>query len=456
MKFMERFNEIANRTLVPIASKLANQRHLASIRDGMVVAIPLSILGGICLIISTPPFKPETLGDWGFISDMLLGWYNWAQANKAMLQLPYNMTMALMGLFVAFAIAYNLAKRYNMAPLNASIVSTAVFLMVSAPVSKAVPVEAINEGTAVADMLGQTRAFIPTTYLDAKGIFTAIIVAIGCVEIMQFLLKKNIRFKLPQGVPPAISSSFDAIIPLFLCVIVFYALSLFVQNISGELLPSMIMSILAPAISGLDSLWGICLITMIAQVFWFFGLHGASITQPIRLPFMQMYLVANIAAFSANEEIPHFFTQPFWSYVIALGGGGATLGLCLLLLKSKSAELKTLGKLSIGPAFFNINEPIIFGLPMVLNPMMMIPFIFVPVVNTIITYSCMYFGIVGKGVIETPWTTPAPLGAALGCMDIKAGVLVIGLIILDMILYYPFFKLMEKQKLEEEQGTENN
>ena len=456
MKFMERFNEIANRTLVPIASKLANQRHLASIRDGMIVAIPLSILGGICLIISTPPFKPETLGDWGFISDMLLGWYNWAQANKAMLQLPYNMTMALMGLFVAFAIAYNLAKRYNMAPLNASIVSTAVFLMVSAPVSKAVPIEAINEGTAVADMLGQTSAFIPTTYLDAKGIFTAIIVAIGCVEIMQFLLKKNIRFKLPQGVPPAISSSFDAIIPLFLCVIVFYALSLFVQNISGELLPSMIMSILAPAISGLDSLWGICLITMIAQVFWFFGLHGASITQPIRLPFMQMYLVANIAAFSANEEIPHFFTQPFWSYVIALGGGGATLGLCLLLLKSKSAELKTLGKLSIGPAFFNINEPIIFGLPMVLNPMMMIPFIFVPVVNTIITYSCMYFGIVGKGVIETPWTTPAPLGAALGCMDIKAGVLVIGLIILDMILYYPFFKLMEKQKLEEEQGTENN
>ena len=148
MKFMEKFNEIANRTLVPIASKLAILRQLAYFLDGMVVAIPLSFLGGICLIISTPPFKPETLGDWGFISDMLLGWYNWAQANKVMLQLPYNMTMALMGLFVAFAIAYNLAKRYNMAPLNASIVSTAVFLMVSAPVSKAVPVEAIIEGTA--------------------------------------------------------------------------------------------------------------------------------------------------------------------------------------------------------------------------------------------------------------------------------------------------------------------
>ena len=225
---------------------------------------------------------------------------------------------------------------------------------------------------------------------------------------------------MPEGVPPAIASSFDSILPLFVCMGVFYGLSLIIQNISGELLPSLIMTILAPAISGLDSLLGICLITIIAQTFWFFGLHGASITQPIRLPFMQMYLMANITAFSAGEPIVNFFTQPFWSYVITLGGGGATLGLCILLLRSKSVELKTLGKLSIGPAIFNINEPIIFGLPMVLNPLMMIPFIFVPVINTIIAYTCMALNIVGKGVVETPWTTPAPIGAAFGCMDIKA------------------------------------
>ena len=117
-KFMEKFNEIADRTLVPIASKVATQRHLSAIRDGMVVAIPLSILGGLCLIVSTPPFKPDTLGDWGFFSDMLLGWYNWAQTYKAVLQLPYNMTMALMGLFICFAIAYHLAKRYGINELN--------------------------------------------------------------------------------------------------------------------------------------------------------------------------------------------------------------------------------------------------------------------------------------------------------------------------------------------------
>ena len=456
MNFMEKFNELANRTLVPIANKLGNQRHLAAIRDGMVVAIPLSILGGVCLIISTPPFKPDTLPNWGFISDLLLGWYNWAQANKAMLQLPYNMTMALMGLFVAFAIAYHLAKRYKMPTLNTAIVSTAVFFIVTSPAVSAVPTSAISEGSNMTDLLGMAGNYIPMTFLDAKGIFTAIIVAIGCVEIMHFMLAKNIRFKMPEGVPPAISSSFDAIMPLFVCVITFYAISLFIQNVSGELLPSMIMTLLAPAISGLDSLLGICLITIIAQTFWFFGLHGASITQPIRLPFMQMYLVANITAFTAGEPIAHFFTQPFWSYVITLGGGGATLGLCILLLRSKSVELKTLGKLSIGPAIFNINEPIIFGLPMVLNPLMMIPFIFVPVINSIIAYACMAFQIVGKGVIETPWTTPAPLGAALGCMDFKAAIMVICLIILDMVLYYPFFKLLEKQKLEEENSVQTN
>lgn len=426
MNFMEKFNELANRTLVPIANKLGNQRHLAAIRDGMVVAIPLSILGGVCLIISTPPFKPETLPNWGFITDMLNGWYNWAQANKAMLQLPYNMTMALMGLFIAFAIAYHLADEYEMPKLNSAIVSTSVFLIVSAPTTSAVASNLIVDGKSATDLLALAGNYIPTTYLDAKGIFTAILVAIGCVEIMHFMFKKDIRIKMPEGVPPAISSSFDAILPLFICVIIFYGLSLVVQNFSGQLLPSMIMTVLAPAISGLDSLVGICLITMIAQVFWFFGLHGASIT------------------------------QPFWSYVITLGGGGATMGLCILLLRSKSAELKTLGKLSIGPAIFNINEPIIFGLPMVLNPLMMIPFIFVPVINSIIAYGLMAFHIVGKGIIETPWTTPAPLGAALGCMDFKAAIMVIGLIILDMVLYYPFFKLLEKQKLEEENSVQTN
>ena len=178
MNFMEKFNELANRTLVPIADKLANQRHLAAIRDGMVVAIPLSIMGGACLIVSTPPFKPETLPNWGFITTMLTGWYNWAQANKAALLVPLNMTMALMGLFIAFSISYHLAKKYEMPSLNAAVVSTAVFLIVSAPTTSAVPANLITDGKSATDLLALAGSYLPTTYLDAKGIFTAIIVSI--------------------------------------------------------------------------------------------------------------------------------------------------------------------------------------------------------------------------------------------------------------------------------------
>ena len=131
----------------------------------------------------------------------------------SVLQMPYNMTMALMGLFIAFAIAYNLAKKYDLAPLNASIVSTAVFLLVSSPIEKAVSIANIADGVAAEELLGMASSYIPTTYLDAKGIFTAIVVAIGCVEIIHFLMKKDIRIKMPEGVPPAITSSFDAILP---------------------------------------------------------------------------------------------------------------------------------------------------------------------------------------------------------------------------------------------------
>lgn len=453
MNLMDRFNDIADRVLVPIADKIGNQRHINAIKNGMAVCVPLSILGGMCLILSTPPFTPDQLPADSIFTDMLMVWYTWAKANAYALKLPFNMTMAMMGLFVSFSIPFNLAKSYKIPELNAAIISCAVFLLVSAPALSAVPLSSLSDGMVIDSASKMASSYMSTQFLDAKGIFTAIIVGIGCVEIMNFMLKRDIRFKMPEGVPSAISSSFDAILPLFTCVILYYSLSLVVQSMSGQLIPSMIMTMLAPAMSGLDSLPGIIIITVIAQTFWFFGLHGASITQFVRLPFMDLYIMNNAAAFAANEPIVHFFTQPFWSYVIALGGGGATLGLCLLLVRSKSIQLKQLGRIAIIPAFFNINEPIIFGLPLVLNPLMVIPFIMAPVINSIIAYTCMALGIVGKGIIVTPWTTPAPLGAALGCMDIKAGIMVIGLIFLDLCIYYPFFKIMEKQKLLEESAS---
>src|SRR5699024_2763406 len=387
----------------------------------------------------------------GFINTILMGWYNWAQANAYAIKLPFAMTMSLMGLFICFSIAYNLAKHYKIDPLSSSVTATVIFLLVSAPATEAIPTHLIENGMGTEEILDMGIQTLPATYLDASGIFTAIVVGIFVVEIINFLYKKDIRVKMPEGVPPAISASFDSIIPMVVSLAIFYPISLMVQNFSdGKLIPAAIMTLLAPAMSGLDSLLGIIFITGIAQVFWFFGLHGASINQFVRLPFMNRYIVSNALAYEARTAIVHYFTQPFWSYIIAIGGGGSKLALVILMVRSKSKQLNSLGKLAIVPAIFNINEPIIFGVPLVLNPTMMIPFIGVPLVNSTIAYALMSLDIVQKGFITTPWTTPAPLGAMIGHADIKAGIMVIGLILLDIALYYPFFKAMEREKIAEE------
>lgn len=455
MNFMDSFNRIAETRLLPIADKLANQRHLTALRNGMVSSIPLSILGGISLIIATPPFNPSQTKADNFFVDFLRGWYEWAQANAYALKVPFMMSMGLMGLFIAFSIAHNLAGAYKLPQLDTSIVATVVYLIVSAPAFTGVPLDQLSAKMTAEEFSGLGIMSIPMQYLDAKGIFTAIIVSFGCVEVMRLLKEKNIRFKMPDGVPPAIASSFDAILPLFLCVGGFYGASLLIQHLSdGKLIPELIMQILAPAMSGLDSLFGICLITFLAQLFWFFGLHGASITQFVRLPFMSAYIVANATAFAQGQAPQHYFTQPMWSYIIAIGGGGATLSLCILMLSAKSTQLRQLGKLSIVPSIFNINEPLIFGAPLVLNPILMVPFIFVPVINAIVGYLFMNMNWIGRGVAETPWTTPAPIGAALGTMDFRAGLLVIGLLAADLLLYFPFFRVMDMQKFKEERHAE--
>lgn len=453
MNFLDKFSAVAEKSLVPIANKLAANKHLTALRNGMVSSIPLSILGGVSLIVATPPFDGNKMDATNFFQRGLIAWYDWAQANGAMLKLPFMMSMGLMGLFIAFAIAHNLAEEYDLPALDASIVSTVTFLIVSSPVFLGTPVSQLSDGILVEDVSGVM--VIPMQFLDAKGIFTAIIVSFVCVEIIRFLTVKNIRFKLPDGVPPAIAASFDAILPLFLCIGFFYPISLGIQAVTnGKLFPELVMSALAPAMTGLDSLAGICFITFLAQLFWFFGLHGASITQFVRLPFMSAYIIANATAFANGEKLEHYFTQPFWSYIIAIGGCGSTLALAILLVRAKSVQLRQLGKLSIIPSIFNINEPLVFGTPLVLNPIMMIPFLFVPLINAVIGYFLMKVDIISKGIVETPWTTPAPLGAALGTMDIKAGILVVALIVLDIILYYPFFRLYDQQKVREEMITE--
>ncbi|TZE81286.1 PTS sugar transporter subunit IIC [Calorimonas adulescens] len=428
MNFSERLNSVLENYLLPIGGALGNQRHLKAMRDGLIYAIPFTIMGGLVLIVGNPPIG-ENVTESNIFLKIMVAWRDWAAANSAVINMPYSMTMGIMALFVAIGVAYNLARSYKMDTLSASTISAATFLIVAAP---------IKDGN------------IPANYIDAKGIFTAIIVGLVTVEITRFLKSNNITIKMPEGVPPAVSSSFDALIPLAVNVLVFYFISLIVQNLSGMIIPQAIMTALTPAVKAVDSAPAIFIFSTISQLFWFIGIHGAALVGAILDPFKLANVAANAEAYMTYQPLPHIFTDTFWAYYITLGGSGATLGLTLLYLRSKSKQLNAIGKVAILPALFNINEPIIFGTPMVLNPIMLIPFVFVQGINGVISYYVVKIGLVNASFASVPWTTPAPIGAFLATMDWRAIILVFALLILDMVLYYPFFKIYEKQLIEQE------
>lgn len=430
-----KFIQFLEQKLMPIASKMSKQRHLKAVTDGLLSTIPLTIIGGISLILAAPPVDPELTKPTNFFNKFLLSWYDWSQANANVIITPYNMTMAIMSLFVAFAIGYSLGKHYEEEygtnPLSSGIIAGVVFLLVAAPA----------EG-----------GMLPTTYLDAKGLFTAMIIGLSTVEITKWLLKRGVSIKLPEGVPPAVSASFSALIPMIVNVGIFYAINIILIGTVGKNIPETIMTALTPVLKGTDTLWFMLFITIIAHLLWFVGVHGAVLVGTIITPIFTSNIVANAAAKVAGEAMPYILTEPLWSFITRIGGSGATLGLAILMLKSKSSQLRAVGRVGIVPGLFNINEPILFGTPVILNPILGIPLIIAPAVNTIIGYLAIKLGLIGKIYILAPWSTPAAIGLFLSTMDWRAFVLVILLIVIDMIIYYPFFKSYERILLEQEKG----
>ena len=423
--------------LMPAASKLSEQRHLKAIRDGIMSTIPLTIIGGISLIIAFPPVDPARTEATNIFKKFLLGWHSWATANMGAILTPYNMTMAIMSLFAAVAIAYSLAKEYQkkveIDPLSSAVISGVVFLLVSAPA---------------------TEGAIPMTYLDAKGLFTAMIIGLVTVEITRALLERGISIKMPEGVPPAVSASFTALIPMVVNIALFYAINLILLSAFGSNLPETIMKALTPALSAVDSLWFMIVVIIITHLLWFVGVHGAAIMGTITAPFFAQNIMANAAAKVAGQPMEFIWTDPLWAVVVVLGGSGATLALAVLMLRSKSSQLKAVGKVGILPGLFNINEPILFGTLIILNPIMFIPLILAPCVNGIIGYLSVKLELVGNAFVAVPWTTPAFIGLPLATLDWKAFVLVVVCFFIDMAIYYPFFKSYEKLLVEEEKTGE--
>ena len=451
MESNNKFNKFLNDKLVPLGAKISNQPHLKAIRDGMVAATPVALLGGMTLIVTSPPVNLETMKPTNIFFQFLIAWKQWAMQHGLGIELLFRSSMGLMALFVCMAISNSLAKHYKMQSMNTMIIAAVSFLITSAPSNLVVFSDILNKSKTIEKALeGQSMA-LPMNYLGAEGIFTAIIIGLLVTESTRFLQDRGLLIKMPEAVPEPVKASFASIIPLVVNVVGIFLISLLVQSLTGGLLiPDLIKKLFSPFVFAVDSVVGIFLISIVTQLLWVVGLHGSSIVSGLVGAFELGNLAANAEAVTKGLAPEFIYTEPFRAFFMILGGAGATIGLNILMLRSKDKQMRTLGKLAILPSIFNINEPIIFGVPIVLNPVLAIPFIGVQTVNGILTYIVMKLDILGETYTYVPWTTPAPIGAAIATMSIIAFFWIIFLIVLDILMWYPFFKTYEKQLLKEE------
>ncbi|MCG3417729.1 PTS cellobiose transporter subunit IIC [Oceanobacillus jordanicus] len=420
-----KFMNFLENMLLPIADKLNNNRYLSALRDGFMVALPLIIFGSIFVVIANFPFLDKMISEEAFTAyQNALG-----PASAA--------TLSIMGVFVMIGIGYKLTEHYGGEAIYGGVVALAAFLIMTPQV------------------LDGVSGVIPTSVLGAEGMFLGIFTAFISAELYRYFVKKDWTIKMPAGVPGAVSRSFSALIPITLTLTVFLLIRIIFSYTGFETVQNFIYSVIQQPLTVLGSgLPATIIAVLLIQVFWFFGLHGQIIINSVFDPIWYTLNDQNLTAFQAGTELPNIITKQFIdSFLVGMGGSGMTLAVIILIFMiGKSRQLKELGKLGAPAGLFNVNEPIIFGLPIIMNPLILIPWLVAPVVVTLITYFAMYSGIVPPpaGVI-VPWTTPPILNGFLATGNAwQGGVLQAFNLLVVIVIWWPFLKILDKNYYETE------
>ncbi|QIR25372.1 PTS sugar transporter subunit IIC [Kluyvera genomosp. 3] len=417
---------VIEQKITPMAGAIGQQKYVTSIRDGFILALPFMIVGSFMLVFIFPPFSPDT--SWSFAR----AWLQFSLDHRESLMLPFNFSMGIMTLFISVGVAASLARHHELDPLTSGMLSLMGFLLVAAPLKD-----------------GQ----ISVAYFSGQGIFTALLVAIYTTELYAFLRRHNITIRLPPEVPTGVARSFEILIPVLAVALTLHPLNLLIEAQLGMIIPEAIMSLVKPLVAASDTLPAILLSVMVCQILWFAGIHGALIVTGIMNPFWMANLSVNQAAMAAGTAIPHIYVQGFWDHYLLIGGVGSTLPLAILLMRSKAVHLRTIGRMGVVPGLFNINEPILFGAPIIMNPLFFIPFVLIPMVNATLAYFALDFGLVSRVVSMTPWTTPAPIGASWAAnWSFSPIIMCLICMATAAVMYYPFLKAYEKQLLSQETG----
>lgn len=419
---------------VPVAAKVGSQRHLVAIRDGFVALMPLIIAGSFAVLINNLPIPAYQ----DFMTGLYPGWKGFGGN-------IWWGSFAVISLFLVFSIAYNLAKGYDSNGLSAGLIALANFAIL------------IPQAPSVTSPGGETfNAWgnINWGYVNAQGMFVAILVALISTEIFVKLSKSDkLVIKMPEGVPPAVARSFASLIPGMIALSVFAVSAIVINTATGTDLFAIITKFVsAPLTSVADSMGSAMLIVFMNQLLWFFGLHGSNIIggiiEPILLPLIQ----TNMEAVAAGGTPVHIVTKPFLDAFVYMGGSGTTIALLLaIFVSSKRKQMREIANLGFAPGLFNINEPVMFGLPIVLNPLLMIPFIFGPVILAGFSYAVIAAGIFPKTIALMPWTTPPIIGGFLATGSIMGSVLQVINLGFAFAFYVPFILIGEKL---EQKGSE--
>ena len=411
----------------PFFEKISRNIYLRAIRDGFIAAIPIILFSSIFILVT---YVPNVFG------------FTWSKTMEGILMKPYNYTMGIVGFIVAGTTAKSLTDSFNRKLEKTNQINFISTMMAAMCGFLFLAADPAKEGGFLSGFMG------------TKGLLTAFLAAFVTVIVYNFFIKRDITIKMPKEVPPNISQVFKDIFPLSAVMIILYALDLIVRGTVHTNVANGILKIFEPLFTAADGWVGVTIIFGAFAFFWFVGIHGPSIVEPAIAAITYANLEANLHLIQAGEHADKVITPGTQMFVVTMGGTGATLVVPFMFMwLTKSKRNKAIGRASVVPTFFGVNEPILFGAPLVLNPVFFIPFIFAPIANVWIFK--FFVDVLGMNSfsIFLPWTTPGPLGIVMGTgFAFWSFVLAIVLIVVDVIIYYPFVKVYDEQILEEELG----
>lgn len=412
--------------LLPIAEKLSKNRYLSAIRDGFIAIMPLVITSSLFTLINC-----VFVGEGNYLDK----WFGTPCSGFAQVgNVVGSASMSVMAILLVFTTSKALAREYK---INTSIAgSTAVvcFLCLT---------------PFVAD--GTIGEYLTTYYLGAAGMFTAFISALLSVEVMRFFLGfKKLIIKMPDSVPTGIAKSFNSIIPVALTVIIFALLRIGTDAIGSPLNDLIFKWIQTPFSAIVSSPIGLIIIYILYMLLWGFGIHSAYIFNPILEPIYLASLASNVAAINAGQAATEVITKPFLDSVAFMGGAGNMLALVIaIFLVSKRSDYKVIAKLGFIPAIFNISEPLMFGLPVVMNPILIIPMIGATLAGLGIGVLATQIGLMANTYVLIPWTTPPVINSFLATGgDFMSAVVGLVILVVSIFIYIPFVKVMNKERAE--------